>query len=126
MLGKRFKEDYGLTEDITLNDLSSFYKKYKLIKPIKFDMSFFDYVYRGKDYEPKEKWETLSEFTDNHNGKYIVLVRSSDLNMDSEAARDVFKMSFHVVFADGEKKEYYDNMRNDPGNMTIYGFFKIL
>ena len=96
-----------------------------MLKPLKFDNAFFDYVYREKDYKPKYTWPTLRDFADGNRGKYIVLVRRSDVDMTHEYAREVFKITFHVIYVNGNKKEYYDNMNNDPGDMTIYGVFRI-
>ena len=124
-MGKGFKDGEGLIGDITLNDISDFSKKTGMLKPLKFDNAFFDYVYRGKDYEPKYTWPTLRDFANGNRGKYIVLVRRSDVDMTHEYAREVFKITFHVIYVNGDRKEYYDNMNNDPGDMTIYGVFRI-
>jgi len=128
MFGRKSIEGKGLDGDgITLDELNDFSRNKNLIKGMRFDMDFFDYM-NGKtsEYKPKKRWPSLREFTDMAKQKYIVLLRRHDVDMSHDSAKDAFRRLFHVVYVDGEKHEYYDNMRYDPGDLKVYGFYKIV
>lgn len=126
MFGKKCEEGFGLKGDITLAEILKFISSNKNILELKYiDRGFLDYVYHDKKYVPSKKVTTIKEFTDGVKGNYILFVRRNDVQMDHEYAREVFKNTFHAIYVNGSKKEYFDNMRNDPGDMVIYGVVKV-
>lgn len=126
MFNKKFKRGKGLDDQISIFDVRNFEKKYNTIKTVLFDKSFIEYVYQNGEYKKPAENRKLKEFCDKFSGKYILLLRTSEFDFKKEASREAVKYTFHAVYCDASDKKYYDIMKNDPGNMTIFWVYRVV